>query len=668
MASSSSSLSTEQQPRPPFRLKPSSSSSFTPSRLCLEFLSCLQTDQVMQIHKINDVVIPTLIHNLSNCNPLRCSSENGHRSPLQATYDKINGDLSDIKDTLERLKEWEDRLNTLTKKLMLFDWEAAAICTEGTNSVEVLQTAIPEIHEMVSGLKSHISLPLETCLPPKSSDISLLPIPKNAVSILKWSENFAETDAFVNFKERYDSLSFQQQESLLYFSFFPDNSQIRKKVLTYFWIGEGGVIQPTGTGDSEEIADQLFKDLSTKGFIEPVEEKDIGDFNVCSIKPDVRSALLTIAHTKGFLGFDSDGNPTANSCRAYLEKTDEGSLQHLSKFSNHDKLRTLFNINENCLEFPSSWLSKTKNISVIHLGNWSSSSTDKYIEAENPNFLEDLRDVKLLRCLSLNGVSGITKLPDSISTSENLDILDLKSCRHLEKLPRKIGLLKKLTHMDMSGCYLLDEMPEGIAFLSELRVLKGFIIGRSRKKGSSKQCTLSDLAKLEKLRKLSLYADKETTGESGELNCLSEFRSLQILAISWIVPVPPKSKPNKKLKPTSVASPSLPTSLEKLDLRCWPSPTMPSWIKPWELNSLKKLYIRGGKLSGMQITQPKVCDSAQWTVKILRFKFLRELRMDWKDVGTLFPSLVYIEKVDCPELSSFPVEGVWRSKTGSTGR
>ncbi|XP_058225036.1 uncharacterized protein LOC131334162 [Rhododendron vialii] len=238
---SSSSLSTEQvkppqQPGLPFRPKPSSSSCFTPPLTCLEFLSCLQTDQIMPIHKINDVVIPTLIHYLSQCNPRLCSSESGDSSPLQETYDIIDGDLSNIKKTLERLKEWEDSLNTLTKTLMLYDWEA--LCSEETNSVEVLQTAIPKVHEMVSGLKSHISLPLETSLAPKSSDISHLPIPKNAASILKCSENFPETDTSVNFKKRYDTLNSQQQQSLLYFSFFPENSLIRKKVPTYLWMGE----------------------------------------------------------------------------------------------------------------------------------------------------------------------------------------------------------------------------------------------------------------------------------------------------------------------------------------------------------------------------------------------------------------------------------------------
>ncbi|KAH7864414.1 hypothetical protein Vadar_029345 [Vaccinium darrowii] len=572
----SSSLSTEQQPRRPFLPKPSCSSTSIPSRTALEFLSCLQTDQIMPIHKIHDVVIPTLIDNLSKCNPLDCLPENGHHSPLKVTYEEIRSDLSNIKETLERLKEWEDRLSALTKKLMLYDWEAAAIRTEGTKSVELLQTAIPEIHEMVP---------------------------------------------------------------------------------TYLWIGEGDF--QANEEDLEDVANQLLKDLVDQRFIVPVEEKDIGEFSVCSIMPDTRSALLTIAHNEGFFDFDSDGNPTANSRRAWLLKSEEGSSQQQSMFPDNDKLLTLFNINENCLDFPNNWLSKKKDIAVIHVGNWSSCSTENYIEADYSNFLGDLSDAKHLRCLSLNGISGISKLPDFISTFKELIILDLKSSRDLEKLPKDIGLLSKLTRLDMSGCYLLDEMPKGLALLSELQVLKGFIINRSRK--CTKQCTLSDLVNLKKLRKLSLYVDQETTGENGELNCLSEFQSLKILTISWIAPVPTKSKPNKKRNATS---PSLPTGLEKLDMRCWPLSTMPRWIKPCELDSLKKLYIRAGKLSSMM--QPECCDSSRWKVRILRLKFLKELRTDWQEVRKLFPELVYLERVDCPGLSSFLFKGVKRFETPST--
>ncbi|GMP42449.1 hypothetical protein CsSME_00012197 [Camellia sinensis var. sinensis] len=74
----------------------------------LEFLSFMKIDQIIPFKSINDVIIPALLNNLS---------------PVQQLFDTVQGDLVDINGTFKRLKEWEDRLNTLTKSLILYDWE-----------------------------------------------------------------------------------------------------------------------------------------------------------------------------------------------------------------------------------------------------------------------------------------------------------------------------------------------------------------------------------------------------------------------------------------------------------------------------------------------------------------------------------------------------------------
>ena len=51
-----------------------------------------------------------------------------------------------------------------------------------------------------------------------------------------------------------------------------------------------------------------------------------------------------------------------------------------------------------------------------------------------------------------------------------------------------------------------------------------------------------------------------------------------------------------------------------------------------------------------------------WPVNCLRLKSLSQLRMDWQEeLQPLFPNLIYVEKVECPELSSFPCDenGEW---------
>ncbi|KAL7204001.1 hypothetical protein ACSBR2_017127 [Camellia fascicularis] len=298
---SSSAPSTEEIHQP-HGLSPSNSDLVT----SLEFLSFMKTDQIVPFKSSNNVIIPALLNNLS---------KGKHHSdkdiaPVQQLFDKVQGDLVDINGTFKRLKEWEDRLNMLTKSLILYDWEG--FCSaERTKPAEVLQNELSDIDKMVSDLKVH---------------------------------------------------TFSAQSS------------------------NSSTSPPTPT---------------------PTFQYPNADFS----------------------NFDSDDNPTIDftrSCRACLLK--EGSLQQLSTYANHENLKVLFNVHVSYLEFPSELFLKMKNIVVLHLGNWSCSG-DNIIEAADATFLEGLSDTTLLKCLSLNGISGITELSGSIcKLNSDLMILDLKAC------------------------------------------------------------------------------------------------------------------------------------------------------------------------------------------------------------------------------------------------
>ena len=155
-------------------------------------------------------------------------------------------------------------------------------------------------------------------------------------------------------------------------------------------------------------------------------------------------------------------------------------------------------------------------------------------------------------------------------------------------------------------------MPKGIEELSALQVLKGFVIGIVRRN----PCRVSDLAQLKGLRKLSIRIGNEALAE-GEFSNLKDFKALQILVISWGI-VLSQSSTNAALSPFSV-----PPKLKKLDLRCIPIVTWPEWLGPGRLISLEKLYIRGGELKSL-----KNQGEQTWKVKILRLKYLKNLKID----------------------------------------
>ncbi|CAK9311133.1 unnamed protein product [Citrullus colocynthis] len=260
------------------------------------------------------------------------------------------------------------------------------------------------------------------------------------------------------------------------------------------------------------------------------------------------------------------------------------------------------------------WLLKLRNFKVLYLGRWQSAIDEQQIEVESLEFLKGLKKMKKLRLLSLQGISWINELPNSITTLNHLRVLDLKSCFNLEKLPQGIGSLKRLTHLDVSGCYMLNGMPKSVSALTELRVLKGFVTGNS---------SLNDLKGLKKLRKLSINTSNHNFPNETDLRVLQdlgEHGKLRNLTIAWgaeEVKQPSSSEWNiirqaskniskqiskkftKQRNQFGYLMLELPKELEKLEMECLPKEKLPLWLNPSKLINLKRLYIRGGKLADL---------------------------------------------------------------------
>lgn len=461
----------------------------------------------------------------------------------------------------------------------------------------------------------------------------------------------------------FEDLNPMSKLCLMCFSVFPENAVLRKRLLVNWWIGEG-LVDP-----GEARVDDIFKELIAKGFVEPVlkKRKVIG----FKMDPLVRFVVIDIAKKIGFFSFNSMGVPTEDfewSYRACLVRSEgESSRERLTKIANLDpeekstanatlnleKLQTIFNVNDPYPDFKLDWLSKLKNLHVLYLGSWQDLA-NHHIEVEGTEFLKGLKHMKHLQFLSLQGISRISELPDSICKLTSLKILDLNACHNLELLPTKIGALEKLTHLDTSQCYLLDHIPKEFSLLKQLQVLKGFVIGDSISADDS--CTLEDLAELHNLRKLSVYAGSEDFPMVKELDVLQRFEKLEKLTIVWggkrskqlkspanssdavsfktgdktkstktqqdnisahpnEPPQPAQTAPavGRKLskaftfKRSSTRTSSLNAGdspgLQKLELRCFPQTAAPPWLIQGKLKPQKALYICGGNLQTLSMIQ-----------------------------------------------------------------
>ncbi|XP_050274014.1 disease resistance RPP13-like protein 4 isoform X2 [Quercus robur] len=589
------------------------------------------------------------ISNLNNNNSSHSPNDEHLRNKLGEDLNQINEAFHQLEQLVrEPIKNFEGSLSE--------SFDVLQRDPRGSLMTEQVQDKVNALENHVMNLRFNIPLVLHS-MSSTSSDVHRYLWKKDLSSGvdklpgLHLGHKFLYSSVFTEFKEAFEDLDIKLKHCLLCFAIVPENVVVKKRLLINWWVGECLVDPPdTGEKTDEEIADEILKELISKGFIEAVKE---------------RHKLV------------------AN--RNYLLKAEDGTPEQLAKTNLQlEKLQTIFNVNDPFPFLKFDWFSKMKNVKVLYLGRWQSSG--KYhIEVASTEFLKGLRNMIRLRLLSVQGISGITELPDSVGKLTTLRILDLKACHNLEALPDKIALLKQLTHLDISECYLLDGLPKGLAHLSKLQVLKGFLIGNS-KRGSL--CTLEDLIGLRKLGKLSINTSSKAFPTKEELQALSKLEALQKLAIAWSMMKEENGGTGNsddkgdntrqlrgaaKLKKTvlrrlsTLKDPETPeplSKLEKLVFQCFPHEELPGWLIPGKLQSLKKLYIRGGKLKNLGETK----ENEKWKVENLRLKYLEEFKMDWEEeLSPSFPDLIVLEKDERTAITSCPCDenGLWLKESST---
>lgn len=506
--------------------------------------------------------------------------------------------------------------------------------------------------------------------------------------VLQHSESFIsdystqqEASTFDNPQEvQLEGLNGIERKCLVCFCLFSAGKLIRKREPIHMWIGMDLV------PDSVEGAKMLAK-LVAEGFIEPtVGHKKL--YNRYKMNSNVQSmvvtqmAMMKIEQGRGSFSImyqqqrqqnqqqqqpppqqPESKNPTAAMARQHTLFTRDHSL---IKQPNQDDTNVVgtfvLNISENTLDAKTfERLSIKKNtVKLLHLGSWDQ-NPKRYIMVEDTEVLKAFTKMGQVTFLSLQGISGIVELPDSVYRLENLKVLDLRACPNLESLSEGIESLKNLTHLDLSECYLLAHIPKKIALLTKLKVLKGFVInpedpqvenenGDENEKGKN-ESSFTDLLNLKQLIKLTIRTRRMSFPTNEDFEVLNVMKSLASLKIAWVW--------SSDETPSESASGTIPPSLKKLELQAAPENTMSRLLRlicEDTQNSLEKLYIRGGRLwdLGMEMHYFR-------HVHTVRLRYLPELRIDWDEFSKLFPQLTRLEVLGCPNLIFFPCDenGVW---------
>ncbi|KAK9217860.1 hypothetical protein WN943_006490 [Citrus x changshan-huyou] len=121
--------------------------------------------------------------------------------------------------------------------------------------------------------------------------------------------------------------------------------------------------------------------------------------------------------------------------------------------------------------------------------------------------------------MSIHGLNGLQRLPETLCELYNLQKLDIRGCENLRELPAGIGKLMNMRSLLNGETYSLKYMPIGISKLTSLRTLDKFVVGGGV--DGSNTCRLESLKNLQLLRECGIEG-------LGNVSHLDEAERLQL--------------------------------------------------------------------------------------------------------------------------------------------
>lgn len=82
----------------------------------------------------------------------------------------------------------------------------------------------------------------------------------------------------------------RENACLFCFAVFPENEKVKKRLLAYWWVGEGKIEASSVEETSENIASKRLKAFVQKGLIEPIHRKQ----QIYGIDHDAKSFRMTL--------------------------------------------------------------------------------------------------------------------------------------------------------------------------------------------------------------------------------------------------------------------------------------------------------------------------------------------------------------------------------------
>ncbi|XP_061996873.1 putative disease resistance RPP13-like protein 1 [Rosa rugosa] len=483
-----------------------------------------------------------------------------------------------------------------------------------------------------------------------------------------------ESDVLPSLWLSYMYLPSQLKHCFAYCSIFPKNYVFKTSELVYLWMAED-LLQPKNPKTAEETGQDYFNDLVSMSFFQVLSSSD--QYFMHDLINDLAS-FVSGEFCFRWEGSDSTNNLSNTRHFSYMPvyHDEADSLEMFEALQQAKCLHTFLPLG------PSYFLWKLSDKGLYEaLPKFQCLRMLKLPLYDIKELPDSINNLKHLKHFDLS-YSNIEKLPDTICTLYNLQVLLLSNCEGLTKLPANLGRLINLSHLDIKGTNL-KKMPPYMGKLKDLQMLTEFVVDK-HPAGDN----LAELKKLEKLR--GRFCISGLVHSSGlEAYILRDKKFLKELVLDWgrrYLGVPWyrrgrdwSEEGNNTVEDREVLEKLQPhLNLERLTIRSYGGKLFPGWseyssalvylklencencisLPPLgQLPSLTELCISG--LSGWQEWSDVGGDDIEGGV----FPNLVQLEVLWcpnltgRLASDSLPSLVSLRVFKCPEFECFPEDG-----------
>ena len=308
------------------------------------------------------------------------NNKNTTKKVVALQVEKLHENLKQIKDSLTQLQKFEESdlakqlrnyLPNLKDRLEKNENEA----TSDTNAFQEISKEVMKLKYQIPSLRKLSELDSSSTNLQTSNGSNVKSEIHGLVSPHK-SKCFRSSSFYREIKEIFDGFDDKKKFFLSCFAALTENAVVKRRLLTYWGLGEVFLKESDSTTTPEKDVDKILEKFQEMGLIEPATKKRKLEIKSYKMDPLVRMAVNVLSEEYEFFQEKKEATSSSNKTkRAFLVKREEKCSEHGVPQSDQDEVVTLFNLNELSLDVESLQLSKMKKAKVVYLGRWQKSAS-----------------------------------------------------------------------------------------------------------------------------------------------------------------------------------------------------------------------------------------------------------------------------------------------------